>query len=217
MSVEVQCGRCGRKYILATEHEGSRARCVNCNCILDIVDRHASIDAASNDRKSRLRLAALILTAAVGIIIASMAISAAIVLPGARGAFHLARRERCRNNMEHIAFALLQYAHAHGGQLPEHPQGELFSLSLLYPDYADSPSLFACPAAPPEQLRNFPEGSSLTGHPCSYRYTPPDVEIPADPGAVIVAEPPGIHHEPGGYIIMMDGRVEWFDPREVAE
>lgn len=208
MTVEVECGRCGRKYILVEDSKGDRVRCVKCNGLMHIVDKNASIDNAFNGKNRRKTV---YITAAIicAFLVISSGLAAAIVLPGAFSALREAKLERCRMNMENMAFALMNYTLAHDGSLPAHPDGELRSLSLLYPDYTDNPDIFWCPAVSLDDVRWFPENTSLMGQPCSYRYHSPGDDSANSPDIPVVTESDGVHGKPGGYSIMMDGRVEW--------
>jgi prepilin-type N-terminal cleavage/methylation domain-containing protein/prepilin-type processing-associated H-X9-DG protein len=107
------------------------------------------------------------------VVIATIGILAAILLPALARAREAARRTSCLNNLSQLGLVLTMYAHENEGMLPwSGGNNNAECLRGLYPEYATSIMVFVCPSEP----RPFSQDRRSDKEPPSFTNTERDAE-----------------------------------------
>ena len=127
-----------------------------------------------------------------------------------------------KESLSQIGKAMYMYSQDNGGFFPFDRRGSLASLSLLYPNYANDPTIFEAPVVAHSWSRRhdergaFPEHTSLAGRPCDFGYTwrisvdaPPRFAVAADMPRNFVHKTETGAKETLGNVLSFDGIVHF--------
>ncbi|MDY6914347.1 MAG: prepilin-type N-terminal cleavage/methylation domain-containing protein [Planctomycetota bacterium] len=170
------------------------------------------------------------------VVIAIISLLVSVLLPSLSKARQLAKRVVCQSNLKGFGIAICMYSQDWDENFPyASDYGENYDrndgLSLLYPDYIETPGLFWCPSdtynpSPPTDITSSGQNlnnSSRTSY--MYPYTPGVYNTPPAPRCYRASDPPDTaivwdlnggsswlqeNHSPeGGNVLYVNQEIEW--------
>jgi prepilin-type N-terminal cleavage/methylation domain-containing protein len=165
------------------------------------------------------------------VVIAIIAILSAILVPAIRKAMDSARRVRCSNNLRQIAVAFLNYSHGFSGDLRTISAATTYLWAKVLADsgvldeasvflWNDDPALKNVTGGVPKSIKNSSTYTNAWAAASVVVLSGVDPQAPATTTPIAWSRglnttsgawSGGVFGDDGGFIVFLDGHVEWFE------